>query len=107
MSPTPESQRTYHAKMETRGDVRVIDDGDVLVETIGAWATWIGKPGEVVHSTKFFPPDRLLIPKDMAEHLVRGNAAKIIEEPEKPKRRKRRKPKEDKAKKATEDKGAG
>jgi len=107
MSPTPMSQRTYHAKMETKGDVRVIDDGDVLVETIGAWQCWIGPPGSDVHSTKFFPPERLLVSRAKAEHLIKGNAAKIIEEPEKPKRRKRRKPKEDKAKKATEDKGAG
>lgn len=103
--PTPESQRVYHAKMETKGDVRVIDDGDVLVETIGPWQTWIGKPGEVEHSTKFSPPDRLLVTKSTAEHLVAGNAVKVMEE--KPRRRKRKKPTEDKAKKASENKGAG
>lgn len=92
MSPTPESQRVYHARLETRGGVQVIDEGDVLVETIAPWQTWIGKPGgEVVHSTKFFPPERLLVPKATADRLVAGNAAKIIPEP---KRRKRKVKKE-------------
>jgi len=93
------SQRVYDAKMETKGVIRVIDDGDVLVETTGPWQTWIGEPGADVHSTKFFPPERLLVTKAKAEHLVKGNAVKVIEE--KPKRRKR------KAKKASKGKGAG
>ena len=101
MSPTPMSQRVYDAKIETKGDITVIDDGDVLVETVGPWQTWIGKPGADVHSTKFFPPERLLVTKAKAEHLVKGNAVKIIEEKPKPKRRKR------KAKKASKGKGAG
>jgi len=91
------SQRVYHDKIETRGDIRVIDDGDVLIETTGPWQTWIGEPGADVHSTKFFPPERFLVPRDMAERLVRGNAAKIVEEKPKPKR---------KAKKASKGKGA-
>lgn len=90
MSPTPESQRVYHDKIETRRGVRVIDDGDVLVETVGPWQTWIGEPGKVEHSTKFFPPERLLVPRATAERLVAGGAARIIEE--KPKRRKHKKP---------------
>lgn len=111
--PTPESQRSYHAKIEARGDIKVIDDGDVLVETIWPWQTWIGKPGEVEHSTKFFPPERLLVPRYVAEGLVGGNAVKILEDrsthiegPEKPSR-KRGRPKEDKALRPSEDKGAG
>jgi len=92
------SQRVYHDKMETRGDVRVIDDGDVLVETIGPWKCWIGPQGADVHSTKFFPPERLLVTRVKAEHLIKGNAVKIIEE--KPKRTR-------KAKKASKGKGAG
>ena len=98
MSPTPMSQRVYHDKIETRGDVRVIDDGNVLVETTGPWQCWIGEQGADVHSTKFFPPERLLVTKAKAEHLVKGNAVKIIEEKPKPRR---------KAKKASKGKGAG
>lgn len=98
MSPTPMSQRVYDAKIETRGDMRVIDDGDVLVETIGPWQTWIGPPGADVHSTKFFPPERLLVTKAKAEHLLKGKAVKIIEE--KPGRKR-------KAKKAEKGEGAG
>lgn len=109
--PTPMSQRSYHAKIETRHGIQVIDDGDVLVETIWPWQTWIGEPGAEIHSTKFFPPERVLVPRYMAEGLVGGNAIKIIEvpdfkEPEKP-RHKRKGPKEDKALRSSEDKGAG
>ena len=78
--PTPEEQRIYHAKIETGKDgISVIDDGDVLVTTTGAWHTHIGQPGEVEHSTKFFPPEQVYVPQDMADHLVAGNAAEIVE----------------------------
>lgn len=89
--PTPESQRVYHDKIETRGDVQVIDDGDVLVETIAPWQTWIGEPGEEVHSTKFFPPQRFLVPQETAERLVAGNAARIIKEPKRKAKKGRKK----------------
>lgn len=109
--PTPKSQRSYHAKIESRGDVKVIDDGDVLVETIWPWQTWIGEPGSEVHSTKFFPPERLLVPRYVAEGLVGGGAVKILEDRsthiEEPEKRKRGRPKEDKAKRPSENKGAG
>lgn len=111
MSPTPLSQRSYHATLEARGDIRIIDDGDILVETTNPWQTWIGEPGVEVHSTKFFPPERLLVPRYVAEGLVKGNAAKIIEEPDQTgprgEKRKRGRPKEDKALRPSEDKGAG
>jgi len=76
--PTPEEQRIYHDRIEEKGGLRVIDNGTTLVETIGPWHTHIGKPGEVVHSTKFFPPERVLVPKEMAEHLLAGNAVVIL-----------------------------
>jgi hypothetical protein len=84
--PTPEDQRFYHAKMDEKGGIRRIDDGEVLVETVGPWQTWIGEPGEVDHSTKFMPPEKLLVTEEMAERLVAGNAALVIREP-KPKRK--------------------
>jgi len=84
--PTPESMRVYHAKIEEKRGVRVIDDGDVLVETTAPWQTWIGEPGQVDHSTKFFPPERFMVPQDMAERLMSGNAVVIVERP-KPKRK--------------------
>ncbi|HUV74805.1 MAG TPA: hypothetical protein VMW79_10885 [Anaerolineae bacterium] len=76
--PTPIEQRIYHAKIEEKDGLRVIDNGTTLVETIGPWHTHIGRPGEAVHSTKFFPPERVLVPESMAEHLVKGNAAVIL-----------------------------
>jgi len=77
--PTPEDQRIYHATLDTNKDgLRVIDGGQVLIETVGPWHTHIGQPGNVEHSTKFFPPERVLVPEDMAEHLEEGNAAVIL-----------------------------
>lgn len=87
--PTPESQRFYHAKMDEKGGIRRIDGGEVLVETIGPWQTWIGEPGDDVHSTKFQPPEKLLVTEKMAARLVAGNAALIIQRP-KPKRKPRK-----------------
>jgi len=89
------NQRVYNAKLDEKDGIRRIDDGDVLVETINPWQTWIGEWGDEVHSTKSFPPERLLVPRDKADHLVAGNAAVIVERPEpkpepkpKPKRKK-------------------
>ena len=87
--PTPMDQRFYHEKLDEKGGILRIDDGEVLVETIGPWQTWIGEEGEDVHSTKFFPPEKLLVPQDMADRLVAGNAAVVIKEP-KPKRKPRK-----------------
>lgn len=101
--PTPESMRIYHAKIKEQKGVSVIDDGDVLVETIAPWQTWIGKPGKVEHSTKAFPPERFRVPQEMAEHLVAGNAVVIVEEPT----RKRGRPKKTKAMRPEEDKSIG
>lgn len=84
--PTPMGQRVYRRKLDEKGGIRRIEDGEVLVETLAPWQTWIGEPGADVHSTKFHPPDRLLVPEDMAEKLVRGNAVVIVEKP-KPKRK--------------------
>ena len=84
--PTPMNQRRYHAKLEDKDGMRRIDDGKVMIETINPWQTWIGEPGADVHSTKFFPPERVLVTEPMAKGLVSGNAALLIEEP-KPKRK--------------------
>jgi len=98
--PTPEEQRIYHAKLKEKKGESVIDDGDVLVETIAPWQTWIGKPGEVSHSTKFHPPARVRVPQSMAERLVAGNAGVIVEPPKRkpgrPKKTKAMEPEENK-----------
>lgn len=76
--PTPMDQRCYHEKLEDKGGIPCIDDGEYLVETIGPWCTWIGEWGADVHSTKFAPPDQIWVTQEMAERLVNGGAAVIV-----------------------------
>ena len=80
--PTPMDQRCYHEKLEDKGGIPQIDDGEYLIETIGPWCTWIGEWGADVHSTKFAPPDQIWVTQEMAERLENGGAAVILRKPE-------------------------
>jgi len=93
--PTPMNQRCYHPTMDEKDGIPRIEDGEYLIETIGPWCTWIGEQGADVHSTKFAPPERVFVTQEMAERLVSGNAALLIEEPKL--RRKPGRPKKTKA----------